>query len=105
MLTEAPSIEKVIRKFDSFVDNSILVGHNVCFNAKFVSAALGRDLENTLVDTMRISRHVNKDLNSHKLTSVYNHCISEGAKSIEESNHRAEYDARATFVIYEHMKQ
>lgn len=105
MLAEAPSIKEVIRKFDSFIDDSILVGHNVCFDAKFVSTALGRDLENALVDTMRISRHVNKDLNSHKLESVYNHCISEGAKSIEGSSHRAEYDARATFIIYEHMKQ
>lgn len=104
MLEDAPHIEQIILDFESFIGDSALVGHNVCFDAKFASTAMGKSLENDLVDTMRISRHVNKNLTTHKLESVYKLCVSEGAEKLDGSGHRAEYDARATQIVYEHLK-
>ena len=104
MLISAPKIDVVAPRLSEFLGKSTLVGHNVCFDAKFVSAAIGRDLENDLVDTMRISRHVNKSLASHKLGIVYKNCVAEGAPLIAGSSHRAEYDAETTRIAYEHMK-
>lgn len=104
MLIEAPSIEEVISRFESFIDDFTLIGHNVCFDAKFVSVALGRQLNNDLVDTMRISRHVNKQIATHKLRNVYQLCISEGAEKISGQSHRAGFDARASQIVYEHLK-
>lgn len=104
MLESAPSADSVFPRFFEFIGDSILVGHNVTFDERFLSAQAQHGLDNPLVDTMRISRHVNKDLSSHKLGSVYEHYVKAGLGKIEGRSHRALYDCEVTQALYEAMK-
>lgn len=104
MLLDAPSMNEIASELSLFLGNEALVGHNVCFDAKFLSAALGRRLPNDLIDTMRISRHVNRTLSSHRLGEIYSQCVKEGTQNISGDSHRADCDAEITRIAYEHMK-
>lgn len=104
MLLDAPSMNEIALELSLFLGEETLVGHNVCFDAKFLSAALKRNLSNELVDTMRISRHVNRNLSSHRLEAIYGQCIKEGAQGVSGDFHKADYDAEITRIAYEHMK-
>lgn len=104
MLETAPSADSVLPGLFKFMGDSVLVGHNITFDEKFLSAAAGHDLGNTLVDTLRISRHVNKGVSSHKLENVYNNYVNAGMPKIDGQSHRALYDCEVTQALYEAMK-
>jgi len=105
MVMEAPPLANVLPDFIDFIGDSPIVGHNVLFDAKFISAAVGEEIGNVLVDTMRISKHVNQSLRSHRLGFVYELCVDEGATPADEGAfHRAMHDAACTQIAYEHMK-
>lgn len=104
MLLNAPPINEILPSFLDFIGDSVLVGHNVTFDERFISAAAGRAIDNELVDTMRISRHVNKELDSHRLSSTFAACRRDGCPDASGQSHRATYDAECTYLVYEHMK-
>lgn len=73
MVEDAPYIEDVIAPVSSILDGSTVVGHNVCFDDKFLKKAMddnGIICQYTMVDTLRMSRHVLKDLESHTLGDI-----------------------------------
>lgn len=108
-LESAPMPDEVIPSLASFIGESPIVGHNVCFDAKFLEKYFGNmtsfSFENTLIDTLRISRHVYKDMKKRKLGMLVKRCEEEGETfSGAIDAHRATADAIATAFCYETMK-
>lgn len=103
MLAHAPAIEAVLPSFFEFVGDGVVVGHNVNFDINFLydeAQRRGWCFQNNFVDTMRLSRRLFKDFESHKLaTLVKNFGIS------VHPEHRALADAEASLGCYEYMKQ
>ena len=100
MVIEAPKVDEVLKKFISFIGNSILIGHNVHFDINFIYDNLIKincsPLKNDFVDTLRLARKILPELKHHRLkdlASYYNIDI--------EGNHRAIKDAEITFSIYQ----
>ncbi len=99
MLKTAPRIKEVLPRFIKFIQNDILVGHNINFDINFLydnlMESLGYKLENDFVDLMRLSRKVYPELKNHKLVTV--------AKNLDiniEDNHRALGDCRITYECF-----
>lgn len=104
MVEEAPSSKKVLEKFVKFIENNILVGHNVHFDINFIYDHLikinGTPLKNDFVDTLRVARKILPELKHHRLKDLasYYHIDTEG-------NHRAKKDAEITFSIYQKLEE
>lgn len=109
-LETAPLPHEVIPSLAEFIGDNPVVGHNVCFDAKFLSKyfieILGCDFDNPLIDTLRISRHVFKDMKKRRLSALVERCIKDGGTfEGKVGAHRATEDAAATAFCYENMKQ
>ena len=66
--------ENVVKRFKEFIGDGILVAHNAKFDKSMLDMAyykynLGK-LENPIVDTMMLSRVINKDLKRHSLSAL-----------------------------------
>lgn len=74
MLASAPDTKLVLQEFLHFLDNSILVGHNVNFDINFLydnfEHYLGENFQNNYIDTMRISRILHSDDPHHRLKDL-----------------------------------
>ena len=104
MLADAPSIYTALPKFAAFAGDSILVGHNVTFDIKFVQqkAKIYKDIQflNPYVDTLALTRKVYPNLKSYKLQDL----IKEfDLKTF--AAHRALADVVATQQLYELLKK
>lgn len=99
MVKDKPSIYEVYPQFRKFIGNSILVGHNVNFDINFLYEAsmkvLGVPLTNDFVDTLRLSRMFQTDLDHHSLSDV---CRSFSV--VNTQAHRALSDCYATGKCY-----
>lgn len=77
MAADAPGIEDVLPRFLEFIGEDIVVGHNVHFDVNFLyDYAEDFDLKpfsNDLVDTLRLSRRLYPELQSHKLSALAAH--------------------------------
>lgn len=104
MLSEAPQIEDVLQGYLDFIGEDVLVGHNVNFDINFlydncINNALS-PIKNDFVDTMRISKRINKDWENHKLdTLIKNFSLQ------ERKAHRADDDAALTAECYLRLVQ
>lgn len=77
MVADAPGIEDVLPRFLEFIGEDIVVGHNVHFDVNFIYD-YAEDFElkpfsNNLVDTLRLSRRLYPELQSHKLSALAAH--------------------------------
>ena len=66
--------ENVVKRFKEFIGDGILVAHNAKFDKSMLDMAyykynLGK-LSNPIVDTMMLSRIINKDLKRHSLSAL-----------------------------------
>lgn len=102
MLSTAPNIEEVLSDFDSFIEDSILIGHNVNFDINFLydnfEEYLGKALSNDFVDTMRLSRNLHPEEKHHRLSDL--------CKRYEldySSAHRSIKDCELTYSCYKHL--
>jgi len=100
MLVGKPLEKDVIPKFYEFIGNAVLVAHNSSFDVGFLKSAVRRvlpdkEVENTVLDTVELSRTLFTELKSHKLNLVANHL---GVKL--DNHHRAVDDAIATAEIF-----
>lgn len=109
-LENAPEPDDVIPRLVDFIGDLPIVGHNVCFDmnfiSKYASKIISKNLSNTMVDTLRISRHVYRDMEKRKLAMLVDRCKSDSAATFEcvGQSHRALFDARSTQYCYETMK-
>lgn len=77
IVADAPGIEDVLPRFLEFIGEDIVVGHNVHFDVNFIYD-YAEDFElkpfsNDLVDTLRLSRRLYPELQSHKLSALAAH--------------------------------
>ena len=101
MLSCAKETEDIIRGFESFCEDFMLVGHNILFDYKFMKkymAAYGLPFEKQGIDTLKLARKVHKGLESKSLGTLcaYYNITNQAA-------HRAYHDALATAKIYHIM--
>jgi len=104
MVRDAPPIVSIIPIFTEFLNDDILVGHNVSFDVNFIyDNCMNLDKPpflNDYICTMRLSRRLFKDYKNHKLkTLVENFGIA------NNTIHRSESDCELTAKCYEHIKQ
>ncbi len=99
MLKDAPLIDEVLPKFLQFCGRSVLVAHNAGFDVGFIrkaAEALGMpSVDNTVLDTLELSRTLLPELNKHKLNLVAEHLNISLV-----GHHRAVNDAQATAEIF-----
>ncbi len=99
MLEDAPSLEYVLPKFLDFVGEAVLVAHNAKFDIGFLNTycnkILGKDIDNTFMDTVGLSRMLYPELKNHKLDTVARHL-----KINLDNHHRALDDSMATAEIF-----
>lgn len=104
MLLDAPAITEVLPGFIDFIENSIVIGHNVNFDINFIYdnciSANNSPFKNDFIDTMRLSRWIFKDFKNHKLTTLI-----DNFKIQRNIMHRALSDSIATYECYEYIKQ
>lgn len=86
MVAGEPGLKEVMDRFLPFIENQILVGHNIhSFDMKFlyhaVSELYQKELANNYIDTLFMARSCLKELPHHRLTDVaaYFHISTQGA--------------------------
>lgn len=103
MVKDAPVFEEVLADFDVFIDDMVLVGHNIhTFDMKFIqrdaSIYWGKMFANDYIDTLPLARLCLPGLSNHKLTDLagYYHIFTDGA-------HRALADCRMNQKVFEKL--
>ena len=99
----APIIDDLLKDFNDFIGDSILVGHSIHrFDLKLLYREYYRCYEKTLtnnyVDTLHYSKHLLKDMSHHSLAALCEHyeISNDGA-------HRALNDCRRNHLMYEKL--
>lgn len=91
----APDINYVLPEFIEFIEDDVLVGHNVNFDLAFLydnaSLRINHKLSNDYVDSLYLARKYVKGLPSYKLTS-----LADYFGIIQDSAHRALDDCKTT---------
>lgn len=102
MVVGAESIEKVLPDFMEFVGEATMVAHNAPFDMGFirrnVKKIMGRDVENPVIDTLRMARDLYPKNKAHGLKPM-----TKFLGVALESHHRAVDDSQATanmFIIF-----
>lgn len=89
------AIEDVKDEFLSFISNISLIGHNIItFDVPFLSAQLGVQIKNTLMDTLQLSREVFPQISNHKLEHLNDVLCLRTTRS-----HRAMEDVETTNAL------
>lgn len=103
MIADAPSIESQIEAFVDFIGSDIILGHNVTFDYFLIYdaylAKTGIEMHNDFIDTLRISRLMNRDVKNHKLETL---CTHFGV--VREVGHRGLEDSQQTAQVYIGMR-
>lgn len=104
MLKKSSSLENVLTDFLNFIENDIVVGHNVNFDIRFLYDNcfyyFKKPFTNDYIDTMRISRKLLPDLNNHKLKTISKYF------NIDYSNaHRGLADCNITYNCFNSLKE
>ncbi len=99
MVAAAPVITEALPEFLSFCGDAVLVAHNAGFDTGFIRLNAERkcsiEVQNTVLDTLELSRTLLPELKKHKLNIVCEHLgIS------LEGHHRAVNDAEATAEVF-----
>ena len=98
--------EEATKKFIDWIGNAPMVAHNAKFDVSFIEMAfkkynLGK-FENTVIDTLELSRALDQGFARHSLSAIvkrYN------VEFDEDSHHRADYDAEGTALVFYKMTQ
>ena len=103
MVKDADTIDKVLPEFLQFVGGRLLMAHNAEFDISFIRAAASElqiPFEIPYLDTLALSRFLNKDMKSHKLDVLAKHYKLE-----EFHHHRACDDAETLAKIFIKMSE
>lgn len=95
MVKDAPDVEVVIKQFQEWVGDDILVAHNASFDMGFYNMGLQKigmkKANNPVIDTLELGRYLFPDLKNHRLNTL---CKKFDIELTQ--HHRAIYDAEAT---------
>lgn len=104
MLEGCPVEEEGVKDFIKWVGDLPMVAHNAKFDMSFLAMAYKKynlgEYQNTVIDTLELSRVMNPSLARHSLSALvkrYDVIFD------EESHHRADYDAEATAYVFHKM--
>ncbi len=104
MLEGAPYIEEVIEEVVAFIGDDIILGHNVQFDYFLIydaySVCMDGIMHNDYIDTLRISRLLNKNIKNHKLETL---CEYFGVE--RKIGHRGFDDSLQTAQVYLKMRE
>lgn len=98
----ADTIEAVLPEFLKFAEELPLCGHRILFDYSFLKKACTNQrlpFERTGIDTLRISRICHPELEKKTLSSMCGHY------GISLEAHRAVHDAKATYELFECLKE
>lgn len=101
---QAESIENVIDLWLNFMQNDIIIAHNASFDVGFINANLFRlnrpILNNTVIDTLDLSKALLKDKKYYRLGAIAkNYKIAYD----DSGAHRADYDTEVLHQIFSKM--
>lgn len=103
MVKGAPCEREAVKSFLEFAKDSVLVAHNANFDIGFIRKVANNehlDFAPTYIDTVGVSKYVNKELKKHTLDSVANHY---GLGDF--NHHRASDDAEMLCKIFMKMTE
>jgi DNA polymerase III subunit alpha, Gram-positive type len=102
MVESEPPIKPILEKFIEFIGEAILVAHNADFDTAFLKnnakKILNKDITNSIVCTLLISRDILPGLSNHKL-----HTVGEYFHLKVENRHRAIGDVELTYHVWENL--
>ena len=102
MVKNQPDIKVALKKFKDFIQNDIILGHNIRFDADFINREMrinfDENFSNNLVDTVSLAKKAYK-LENYKLSTIakYLNIDTKGA-------HRGLKDCEMTYLIYKDLK-
>ncbi len=97
MVKDKPTFDKIILDFFKYAAGSVIIGHNLDFDYKFIkfyAKEQGYIFKNDGIDTIPFAKEVVPRLKNYKLNTVCEHF------SIEFLHHRALSDAHATAKLF-----
>ena len=104
MVKDQPPVEKVLPLFLSFLGKDTLVGHNIDFDLRFITAAACRAKlkppHNSTVDTLAITRQRYPDLPHHRLED-----LARQLRIPQPESHRALADCETTAACYLQLRR
>lgn len=98
-LEKAPLFPEIKEKIKNFINNSIIIGHNVNFDIKFLKK-YGLAIKNPVIDTWHLSSILLPGFHSHSLEM-----LTEKINIEHLEKHRALDDARASFRLFLFLKE
>lgn len=102
MLAEAPTLKENFEEILGFIDNDVIVGHNVNFDINFLydfaTDNYSKELSNDFWDLMKLSRRILKDIDRHRLIDLADFF------GYTFTGHRALNDCQATLDIMTMLK-
>lgn len=99
MLSDAPELQAVLPDFSAFLGDDILIGHNIGFDINFLNHA-GYEIAQKYINTLRLSRKINPDLEHHRLQDLAAHYGIQ-----PETFHRSLADSISTARVYLCMRR
>ncbi|MBR3661129.1 MAG: PolC-type DNA polymerase III [Bacilli bacterium] len=104
MVENCCSEEEAIKEFLSWAKDLPMVAHNAKFDTSFIEMCYKKynlgEYKNTVIDTLALSRILDKDATRHGLSYITKRY---GVEFDEESHHRGDYDALATGLVFHKM--
>lgn len=103
-LATGQDLKDALLEFKKFCDGTVLVAHNAKFDMQFMNSNYKRELnymiDNPVIDTLELSRFLNKDRTYHTLKILSKHY---GVALDSKNHHRADYDAEKTAEMFDKM--
>lgn len=102
MLKNKPPFNKIYQDILRFIENDVIIGHNVIFDVNFLKLAFARcniEFNNKHIDTLSLSRKLLPNLKNHKLSTVVKYF-----KIRYDVKHRALADTLVTYEVYKKLK-
>ncbi len=104
MLKDKRSEEEAIKDFINWFSDAPMVAQNARFDVSFLNSAYRKynlgEFNNTVIDTMELSKVLTPDIKRHSLSALVKRWNIEFD---EEGHHRADYDAEATAKVLHKM--
>ena len=104
MVEHSPAIGIVLKNFINFIDDDIILGHNIAAYDSTILYDLCeqyglREFNNKMLDTLWYSHYCDIEVSDYKLTAIAKYF------GIEYQAHRALNDCTANFYVYEKLKE
>jgi DNA polymerase-3 subunit alpha (Gram-positive type) len=101
MLSKGVNLKDALTQIVAFVKGCVLIAHNgINFDLPFLNKVLLKNnfkiIDNTLIDTMQLSRAVNVKMKRHNLGVI---CREYKITYDDDIAHRADYDASVLFGV------